>query len=283
MFMENAVKIFVIESLEDGDRLTGTNLYNDLINYELPLTSRLYNKIIDGGDWYGTIEDIKENVQLGDVVFIHLEIHGNSRGSGIVLKDGTEILFDRVCEDFRVINKKIGCNLYVTLAVCHGLFLITGLVPLKEMPFCGVIGSQEEITVKDLELRFYEFYKAFLEFNDIEFAMEELQKANSGIPSSYKYVKPEEIFFNSWKNYMTNSIKEDWQKENAQKVADENHLNRQQRREFERKFKKEKNIYARKVYKEKAELFFMIKDFPENRNRFQVPAKVTDLSKKKTS
>lgn len=281
--MENNVKVFILESLGNGDRLTGTNLYNDLIRYELPLDSRLFNNIIDEGDWYGVIETIKENVQMGDVVFIHLEIHGDSQGTGIVLNNNGQMTFERICDDFRGINKKTGCNLYVTLAVCHGLYIITGLVPLKEMPFCGVIGSQEEIEVPDLELRFYEFYNSFLEFHDVELAMEELQKANSGIPSSYKYVKPEEIFFNSWKNYMTNSMKEDWQKENAQKVADENHLNRQQRREFERKFKKEKNIYARKVYKEKAELFFMIKDFPENRNRFQVPAKVTDLSKKKTS
>jgi len=283
MFMENAVKIFVIESLEDGDRLTGTNLYNDLISYELPLTSRLYNNIIDEGDWYGTMEDIKENVQLGDVVFIHLEIHGNSRGSGIVLKNGTEILFDRICEDFRVINKRIGCNLYVTLAVCHGLFLITGLVPLKEMPFCGVIGSQEQIKVKDLELRFYEFYKSFLEFDDIEFAMEELQKANSGIPSSYKYVKPEDIFFNSWISYLEISSDSDWQKKNTKNVSDENCLNRRLRREFDRKFKKEREKEANILFREKAELFFMVKDFPENRKRFQIPNRATDVPKKKTS
>lgn len=283
MFMENAVKVFVIESLEDGDRLTGTYLYNDLISYELPLTSRLYNKIIDEGDWYGTIEDIKDNVQFGDVVFIHLEIHGNSRGSGIVLTNGTEILFDRICEDFRVINKKIGCNLYVTLAVCHGLFLITGLLPLKEMPFCGVIGSQEEIKVKDLELRFYEFYKSFLEFHDIEFAMEELQKANSGIPSSYKYVKPEDIFFNSWISYLETSSDSDWQKNNTKKVSDENHLNRRLRRRFDRKFKKDREKEANILFREKAKLFFMLKDFPENRKRFQIPNRATDVPKKKTS
>lgn len=278
--MENTVKVFVLESLEEGDRLTGTNLYNDLISYELPLASKLFNKIIDEGDWYGVIEDIKENVQLRDVVFIHLEIHGNSRGTGIVLKNGTEILFDRICEDFRVINKKIGCNLYVTLAVCHGLFLITGLLPLKEMPFCGVIGSQEEIKVKDLELRFYEFYKTFLEFNDIEFAMEELQKANSGIPSSYKYVKPEVIFYNSWISYLKDSSDSDWQKNNTKKVSDENHLNRKLRRKFDREFKKKRVKEANILFREKAELFFMLKDFPENRERFQIPNRASDVVKR---
>lgn len=269
--MENAVKVFVIESLKHGDRLTGTNLYNDLISYALPLTSVLYNNIIDEGDWYGVVEKIKDNVQLGDVVFIHLEIHGDSQGTGIVLNNGTKISFERVCDDFRGINKKIGCNLYVTLAVCHGLYLIKGLVPLKEMPFCGVIGSQEEIEVEDLELRFYEFYKSFLEFNDIEFAMEELQKANYGIPSSYKYVKPEDIFYNSWVSYLKNSSNHEWQKKNTQKVSDEKHLNRSQRREFDRKFKRESEKAANTLFREKAELFFMVKDFPENRKRFQIP------------
>ena len=278
--MENAVKVFVIESLKHGDRLTGTNLYNDLISYALPLTSVLYNNIIDEGDWYGVVEKIKDNVQLGDVVFIHLEIHGDSQGTGIVLNNGTKISFERVCDDFRGINKKIGCNLYVTLAVCHGLYLIKGLVPLKEMPFCGVIGSQEEIEVEDLELRFYEFYKSFLEFNDIEFAMEELQKANYGIPSSYKYVKPEDIFYNSWVSYLKNSSNHEWQKKNTQKVSDENHLNRSQRREFDRKFKRESEKAANTLFREKAELFFMVKDFPENRKRFQIPSRATDVHQK---
>lgn len=277
--MENKVKVFVLESLENGDRLTGTKLYNDLISYELPLDSKLYDNIIDKGDWYGTIEDIKERVQLGDVVFIHLEIHGNSRGTGIVLNNGDEVLFDRICDDFRIINQIIGCNLYVTLAVCHGLFLITGLVPLKEMPFCGVIGSQEEIKVKDLELRFYEFYNSFLEFHDIEFAMEELQKANTGIPSSYKYVKPEEIFYNSWVSYMNNSSNPDWQKNNTKSVSDENHLNRAQRRAFDREFKKKREKEANALFREKAKLFFMLNDFPENKTRFQIPNKASDVAK----
>lgn len=277
------LKVYIIESLKDGDKLTGTNLYHDLISYKLPFSSRLYDHIIDEGDWYGTMEDIYDNVQYGDNVFLHLEIHGKEDGTGIELKKGDKILFDRMCDDFRRINKKIGCNLYVTLAVCHGLFLITGLVPLKEMPFVGMIGSQETIYVPDLEIRYYEFYNTFIDFNNIEFAMDELIKANPDIPSSYKYVKPEEIFFNSWENYMTVSMKEDWQKENAQKVADENHLNRQQRREFERLFKKEKGIYARKVFNEKSELFFMLKEFPENRKRFQIPNKATDVFQKKTS
>lgn len=275
--MNNNIKIIILESLQDGDKLTGTNLYDNLIRYKLPFDSKLYNQIVDEGDWYGTIEDIQSNVQYGDTVFIHLEIHGNEKGSGVVLKNGDFISFNRMCDDFRVINKKIGCNLYVTLAVCHGLFLITGLVPLKEMPFNGLIGSQEVIYVPDLEIRFFEFYNSFIEFNDVEIAVEELKKANPEIPSSYKYVKPEDIFFNSWRNYIKNSLDKDWQRENAQKVSKENHLNREQRRDFEKKFRNEKERYAQQLYREKAELFFMLKDFPENKKRFCIPSNVDAL------
>ena len=55
--------------------------------------------------------------------------------------------------------------------------MIMGLVPLKEMPFCGLIGSQEEIKESDLAIRYYEFYNSYLEYNDIESAMEQLKKA----------------------------------------------------------------------------------------------------------
>lgn len=270
-------KIFIIESLNDTDLLTGTNLYNDLLRYKLPLSSILYDGIIDRGDWNQTIDKIINNCQLGDIVFIHLEIHGREDGAGIVLHNGDFISFIDVCEDFRRINKKIGCNLFVSLAVCHGLFLITGMVPLQEMPFCGIIGSQETISESDLEIRFYEFYKCFLDYGNIDFAMQELENANPGLPSSYKYVKPDEIFFNAWEKYIENVKKEEWRKENAKIVAKQENLTRPQRRKFERDFEKKSTQYAARLFKEKSEQFFMLKDFPENRDRFYIPKTINNI------
>lgn len=269
--MNNGIKVYVLESLQQGDKLTGTNLYNDLISYKLPFDSKLYDRIVDKGDWYKTIEDIRSNVKYGDVVFIHIEIHGNEGGTGVVLKNGETITFEKICEDFRDINKKIGCNLYITLAVCHGLYMIKGLVPLKEMPFCGLIGSQEEIKVSDLEIRYYEFYNSYLEYNDIESAMEQLKKANPDIPNSYRYIRSDEIFINSWKKYINDSSNKNWQKENLNKVSEENNFNRKQRRKFDRVFKKDKIKCAKSIYKEKTDLFFMLKDYPDNKNRFCIP------------
>lgn len=269
MIMENNTKIFVIESLQEGDKKTGTNLYNDLIRYQFPFDSMHY-KVMDSGDWYGAIEDIKSKVKPDDVVFIHVEAHGNGKGTAIILTNGEELSFRKIGDDFICINRIIGCNLYVTLAVCHGLFLLMDSMSLEKMPFCGLIGSLQAISESDLEIRYYEFYRSYSEFQDIELAMEELKKSNPSIPSSYIFLKPETIFFQTWKEYYEVTSDEEWQKKRSYIVAKRHHLNREQRRAFLRKFKNEKELYAKRVFKQKAEEFFMLKDFPENKTRFGV-------------
>ena len=267
--MENNTKIFVIESLQEGDKKTGTNLYNDLIRYQFPFDSMHY-KVMDSGDWYGAIEDIKSKVKPGDVVFLHLEAHGNGKGTAVILTNGEELSFRKIGDDFICINRIIGCNLYVTLAVCHGLFLLMDSMSLEKMPFCGLIGSLQAISESDLEIRYYEFYRSYSEFQDIELAMEELKKSNPSIPSSYIFLKPETIFFQTWKEYYEVTSDEEWKKKRSHIVAKRHHLNRKQRRAYLKMFNNENQIYAKRVFKQKAEEFFMLKEFPENKTRFGV-------------
>lgn len=269
MIMENNTKIFVIESLQEDDKKTGTNLYNDLIRYQFPFDSKLY-EVMDSGDWYGAIEDIKSKVKPGDVVFLHLEAHGNGKGTAIILTNGEELSFRKIGDDFICINRIIGCNLFVTLAVCHGLFLIMDSISLERMPFCGLIGSLQAISESDLEVRYYEFYRSYSESKDIELAMEELKKSNPSIPSSYIFLKPETIFFQTWKEYYEVTSDEEWKKKRSHIVAKRYHLNRKQRRAYLKKFNNENKIYAKRVFKQKAEEFFMLKEFPENKTRFGV-------------
>ena len=267
--MENNTKIFVIESLQEGDKKTGTNLYNDLIIYQFPFDSMHY-KVMDSGDWYGAIEDIKSKVKPDDVVFLHLEAHGNGKGTAIILTNGEELSFRKIGDDFICINRIIGCNLYVTLAVCHGLFLLMDSMSLEKMPFCGLIGSLQAISESDLEIRYYEFYRSYSEFQDIELAMEELKKSNPSVPSSYIFLKPETIFFQTWKEYYEVTSDEEWKKKRSHIVAKRHHLNRKQRRAYLKKFNNENQIYAKRVFKQKSEEFFMLKEFPENKTRFGV-------------
>lgn len=274
--MKDEIKIFIIESLSDCDKKTGTNLYNELIQYHLPITSKLYDDIYNENDWNAAINNIIDNVCVGDLVFVHLEIHGN-KGTGITLKNDSVISFQKLCSDFRQINKKIGCNLYITLAVCHGLFLLFGSMPLEQMPFCGVIGSKEEIGVWDIEIRFYEFYQSLIDDNGIDYSFELLKEANPDIPNSYEYVKLDEIFHNAWRNFMRESSGEAWQKQNAIRVSKDSALNRRERRKFGREFKRKRIKYAKSLFREKVKEFYMLEDFPQNRDKFYIPQSPTVL------
>ena len=64
----------------------------------------------------------------------------------------------------------------------------------------------------------------------------------------------------------------------VQEVAKKYNLKRREKRRFNKIYDKKRHTYIKKIYKEKTEIFFMLKDFPENKTRFNIP-KINDLIK----
>lgn len=199
MKLDPCNKIYVIESLKPTDNTTGTTLYNTILSQSWCIDSSLII-VKSRQDWDTAIQFIKNDCTTNVVSpIIHLEIHGSE--SFIELTDGSLISWQDVGWDFRAINTLCGCNLLVTLAVCHGAWLVTSFSTITELPFCGLIGSQETIYEPDLVDRFSAFYKELTTNNDLCEAINHLKSA--GDPNAkYEIITAEEIFANAYQCYI---------------------------------------------------------------------------------
>lgn len=84
-------KLYVIESLQNGDQLTGTELYNDLLKWkEFEHDGKFKAELLtinNKVDFFNLLNSIKQEcIEQRCFPMIHLEMHGSSDHDGLVLK-----------------------------------------------------------------------------------------------------------------------------------------------------------------------------------------------------
>ena len=281
-------KIYVIESLDSYERLTGKELYTDFLRwqeYKFKELKAEYFSVADRNDFFDRLTKIKhECVEKKHYPILHLEIHGDKENKqGLVLQSKQLVTWDELYKYFVEMNVSIGNNLFITLAVCHGAYLMKIIRHDKPAPFYGFVGSFDEITASDLLLRYNEFYEEFFNSFKLEKAMEKLHKANPDVPSTYTFISSEKTFEIVYNKYIKeNFSKEKFEKRIKKVVKDDNlsFSNRAERRRFERIFVKKIELTKEKYYKIHCAIFFMLQKFPQNITRFNVPASLKELMKK---
>lgn len=271
-------KVYVLESLDENkDKLTGKELYDDLLHWkEFQITDfkAEYIAIKDKADFLKTLETIKDDCTTkGHYPILHFEIHGSSDKTGLVLKSGELVPWTELYQDLVALNSIIGNNLFITLAVCHGGYIMELIKIENSAPYWGFIGSFDEIKVSDLLIRYNEFYDVFLRNFDLNDAVEKLHKANPTVPSTYRFINSEQTFKNINKKYFSEKFSEeqiklrfeDGLKQNKWDIKDRD-LKNQYRIKFKIELLKSKKDYFEKHKR----TFFMFDNFPDNEKRFQV-------------
>ena len=271
-------KVYVIESLDASkEKLTGKELYEDLLRwkeYQIADFKAEYISVINKTDFFKSLENIKEDCTTkGHYPILHFEIHGSSDTTGMVLTTGELVTWNELYQAVVAINSIIGNNLFITLAVCHGGFLIQIIKIDNPSPYWGFIGSFREIQVSDLLIRYNEFYNAFLRNFNLNEAIVELHKANPSVPSNYHFINSEETFKNIYKKYFNEKFSagqinlrfEDSLKKSNWDIKD-NKIKNQLKLKFKTELWKTKKDYFEKHKR----TFFMLDNFPENEIRFQV-------------
>ncbi|PWA07538.1 hypothetical protein [Flavobacterium laiguense] len=146
--------IVVIQSLFDGDKKTGEELYNDTIKMQIEYVQaqdiKMSHSFHNVEDKEALIEVLKyygvnSSYMQGGVV-IHLEIHGLDNLQGLILKNNSTITWEVLSDLFRVINVNTCNKLYVTMATCYGRYLYKGIDPKKKSPYSGYISASQEVT-----------------------------------------------------------------------------------------------------------------------------------------
>lgn len=279
--------LYIIESLKDGDLKTGHLLFEDLklqeyvhehvrVEYREPKSSKDWDKVM-----IDILNDCKEQ-QVYPIV--HLEVHGAK--DSIELSNGDVVLRDKVGEQLRQINIATGCNLFLTMGVCKGLYVLFNTHIDKPMPFCGAIGSFSELFAGDIQLRYAEFYETFFRTFDITQAYIQLMRTETAVPienAQYRYIHVDELFYRVYQNYLSTGCKQEGMKQRALDAAQENGIvlgTRQMRRQFQRDFAKQEKKTRNMYYHEAARKFFMLDTHPENQERFDVPKTFKELAEK---
>lgn len=279
--------LYIIESLREGDLKTGYSLFEDLklqeyvhehvrVEYKAPSSSN---------EWDEMMTSILNECRAQEVYpIIHLEVHGAEYG--IELSNGDEILSAKVSEQLRQINIVTGCNLFLTMGVCKGLYVLFNAQLDKPMPFCGAIGSFATLKAGDIQLRYAEFYETFFRTFDITKAFIQLMKVETAVSEEYKqyrYIHIDEVFYKSYMRYLKEQCNKEIMPQRALDAAAENNYilrNRSERRQFQKKFAKSEQANRTKYYQEAVNAFFMLDKYPENKERFDIPITFKELEEK---
>lgn len=263
--------IIVIESLDDNEPHTGKDLYDTQLVYMKNCYNGLFaehKQVYDRNGFDKLFGDIADLCTNGLIPVLHFEIHGNKSRDGLVLKNGETVTVQELGDKLRWINQLTGFNLFVTMAVCHGLYTMFSLSPCKPAPFLGILGSFEEIYNKDLQLRFSEFYSEFFTSFDINKAYAGLKAANTGIPADYRCYMADEFFAKVYKRYLEEDCNQKAINKRADKCLGANN-DRELKHRFQVHFKAQEIKNRRTDYEHFKRAFFMIARFPENELRFK--------------
>lgn len=282
-------KLFIIQSLEDCDRKTGTELENIIntwgSNNNVPIQAVLFN-VGTKEEWEATWNGIYTSIRdCANIPIIHLVMHGNENYVGIKKGYGGLIPLSELFDKVRKANELSRNNIFLSMAVCKGLNVIRSLSVSKHMPFCGLLASEDTLSNDESLTNYTLFYKSFFTKLNIDEAKAELQ-ANGIHPERYKLSKPEEIFMNAMCGYLESQSKDDKIEERARSIANMGNIDIREKQEWI-DFVENIRILVRKeddeFYPKFVKSFFMFDLYPEIEDRFQVPktlAEFKEMAKK---
>lgn len=203
--------IYVVQSLQPGDAETGTHLHRDAL-MKLVADLRQAGGQIDAevvavndlADLFTFLGRVRDEVRdLGRFPILHLEIHGSSDKSGLVLTSGDYVAWEDLVPALTAINFLMKNNLLVTLAVCSGAYLAQILRATRPAPLWGLVGPHDTEYDDVLLAGYKAFYEAFLKELDGRKAIRALRAATevSG-QAKYLFFDAEQTFKKGFRAYI---------------------------------------------------------------------------------
>ncbi len=262
-------RIVIIQSLPAGDSPRGRHL-RDAIEATAKALRNIPVEFINAqsaNDFWTALDRVRETIEsVTDYPVLHLECHGISDGTGLSLADGTPIPWFELKTPLVKINQATRCNLFVTLAACHGAMLQEILDTQDRSPCLGLLGPSGEVSPLDLKGSYSAFFLELLRSTNADAALSSLRDSPER-RARYFLFTAEDMFravfllyraTYSTKAQMTEKVsqfeqfaKKHWPLE----VRDSWILSEHYRAE-------------RKILERFYERFFFVDHFPENRLRF---------------
>lgn len=257
-------KIYVAESLRDGELSTGIQLARDTLKLLCDDNQVAMDacKIRDKQSFVAFMKRVELQTRVqGFFPIIHLDIHGDE--FGLELSSYERVAWGELSDICRSINNHCLNNLLVILAVCHGFDLVYRTAIAKLTPFFGLIGPTDDILVGQIHRGFPEFYREL-------FRSGKLDSAFSLLGDPYELYLCEYVFGANTINYIKTQCRGAGRKKRVDDL-----LTEVRRSPTGRLFA---TSYARRKIKElikpdagKLEAYrikFLMADHPRNKGRF---------------
>ena len=175
--------IVVIQSLYSHDVKTGENLYNDVLKY------KSYSRK-DSFSYFYNVHSIDEFCSAAQ----EIETHGSNDGIGL---NNREVLkWEDFYDIIRPLNIKTGHLLFVVMAMCKSIAMISAINPEERAPYRAFICTTRNVTSDEICRGFLAFYDKYFNLLDISQALAGLQnevKDDNGY-SPFQALSAESVF-----------------------------------------------------------------------------------------
>ena len=158
-------KVYILESLCQGDRKTGEDLKDFLrqmsVDKKLSLSDFDYQyiSISNQEELLAALATIGTEVDGNNKwPIIQVECHGSIKGEGLVLSSRENVCWKDLFDSLRTINIASSNLLMLNLSMCFGDTVIRYIDPQKRAPFRGVTFTQGKAYPDQLEKAWSNFY-----------------------------------------------------------------------------------------------------------------------------
>lgn len=196
-------KLWVIESLPEGDLMTGTALVENHLEAVANRNSDLhfaFKKPRTKSELIELLHKVRDEA-LSEKLYpmLHFECHGCPDGLGVA--SGELVEWDELREILIEINQASQLNLVVVLAACNGVHLIKVSTKMDRAPFWAIIGPENEITAGEAQNDFATFYNSFFQCLDGDAAINALNGGVERQDRKYHFLSAQGLFARAYRTY----------------------------------------------------------------------------------
>ena len=169
--------IVVIQSLYPDDPKTGESLYNDILRYKNYCKKESFSNFYDVQSLQGfrsAIKEVENSLTAGDILTLQIESHGCEKGIGL---NNNELLEWKDFYDLiRPINVKCGHLLFVVMAMCKSISMISSINIVERAPYRAFICTTRDVNSDEINRGFIAFYEKYYNLLDISKALRAIQE-----------------------------------------------------------------------------------------------------------
>jgi len=269
--------ICIIESVGTEDVASGHLLYKQLhadTDFDMPC---VFYQVRTKPDFLNVLSRIEQQVErTNKFPIIHLCMHGDQ--TGIELMNGDCVDWIEMRDALTSINIKCRNNLFLTLAVCGGIYLMTLITTVVDghigrSPFWGFIGHENNVSQGWSFIAFYEFYKTLSKESDFHLAFKRLNNCHTENQlNHFGFVDSEYVFKKIYTHYKRVNCDSEALKVRAKAIIRNSGNGRKlpgmTRNRSLKQIQFEIIEYSKQHIIEMWERFFMVDLYPDNKKRF---------------